>query len=68
MTYILIYGETARRMEVGETDVIAVHAEASLIVAEPDWIAMCKEAGGEDVLMAEMGVKWEEDDVISESE
>ena len=37
-------------------DVTAIPPEASLIVSEPDWFVMCKEAGGEQALIAAMGL------------
>lgn len=43
-------------IERGEGDVTAIPPETSL-VAEQDWPALCKEAGGEDKLLAALSVK-----------
>ena len=68
MIYVLIRNETAWRMEIGETDMIAAPPDASLVVSEPDWIAMCEQVGGEARLMAELGVTWNEEDANASGE
>jgi hypothetical protein len=67
--YIDTAAAAAHRWELHKTDHVLLVAENSLIMTEPDWLALCKEAGGEEKLMAEMGVKWakEGEDAINEN-
>ena len=61
MTYIYIANGVAARWELHNTARVLLGDEQSLIVAEPDWAAMCREAGGEAALMTALGVVWAED-------
>jgi len=56
MRHLLIWGAVARWVDLSKPDVMAIPDAASLI-AEDDWLRMCKEAGGEDVLLKTLGIK-----------
>ena len=58
MTYndIYIYAGHLQTLTRGDGDKTGIPPEASLIVADDEWAVMCQEAGGEDVLIAELGV------------
>jgi len=50
-TDIYIYAGNLQSLERQEGDVTAIPPGASLIVALPDWVTMCAEAGGEAALI-----------------
>lgn len=56
MRHLMIWGATARWIDLSKPDVMAIPPTASLIV-EDDWRRMAKEAGGEDVLLKTLGIK-----------
>ena len=58
MRDIYIYSGIAQYLERSEGDVTGIPSGASLIVAEPEWEVMCKEAGGEAALLETLGAKW----------
>lgn len=57
----MVWGSTARWIDLDKPDVMALPPTASLI-AEGDWTRMVKEAGGEMPLLKTLGVKEIEDD------
>ena len=61
MRHLLIWGAVGRWIDLSKPDVMAIPETASLI-AEDDWQRMCKEAGGEDVLLKTLGIKEISDD------
>ena len=61
MRHLLIWGATARWIDLSKPDVMAIPPTASL-VAEDDWKRMCKDAGGEAVLLKTLGIKEMADD------
>jgi len=56
MTHIYIRGGLLHRWTLSEVDLTALPGDASLVCIE-DWERLCELAGGEEKLMAEMGVK-----------
>lgn len=59
-THIYLSGSRLSRMSLGETATALVAEEDSLIAKE-DWLVLCAAAGGEEALMAEMGITEEDD-------
>jgi len=56
MIYIFIRGGLLHRWDLSKADVTALPEDASLVCNE-DWLKLCELAGGEEKLLAEMGVK-----------
>ena len=61
MRHLLIWVAVARWVDLSKPDVMAIPEAASLI-AEDDWLRMCKEAGGEAVLLKTLEIKEIADD------
>ena len=55
-TDLYVYAGQLQNLERGKNDVTGIPPAASLIVAE-QWAIMCKEAGGEDKLIASLKIK-----------
>jgi len=58
---VYIYSGVVQYLKRSEGDITGIPPEASLIVAEPEWVVMCQEAGGEESLLTSLGAVWKED-------
>ena len=56
-TDIYIYAGLLQSFDRQEGDVTAIPPGASLIVSMPEWETMCTQAGGEQALIASLGVQ-----------